>query len=126
MSASTHDHARKLGDLLTRGMSGFRTCSKADVVHAWQRLASESDPLTDQRCDEIEDYLHSSGFKCYPGIADCRNEESFRICREGSLVGEVHRMFFEPNRLEDHRVVEIVERLKNKWQPRYGAESRTA
>jgi hypothetical protein len=118
------DPVRAIAGQLARGVKGFRTVSMTDLVRIWRAHPATNGDPSEADCDAIEDCLKSfdsgrnGGYVVFPPLAECSDDESFRIYREHTAYGNVHRMLTQPNQLDDGYIVEIVERWKGKWHER--------
>ncbi|BFU46697.1 hypothetical protein [Krasilnikovia sp. MM14-A1004] len=114
------DPVRAIAGQLVKGMKGFRTVNKMDLVRMWRaHPATKGDP-SEADLDAIEECLKNfdsgrgGGYVVYPALADCADDESFRIFRENTAYEKVNRMFMIPNQLDDGYIVDVVESWKNK------------
>jgi hypothetical protein len=119
----SNDPVRGVSGRLVKGMKAFQTVSKSDLVYAWRAHPATAGNPADADFDAIEECLHGlfggkdgGGYIVYPSIADCGPDESFRIYRENTFFDTVRRWFTHPNRFDDPNIIELVQRMKGKWE----------
>ena len=124
MTNYSDDSVRAIAGQLVKGIKAFRTVNMTDLIRIWRAHPAAKGGPSEVDCDAIEDCLknfnggRNGGYVVYPPLAECSADESFRIYRENTAYDNVHRMFTQPNQLDDGYVVEVVESWKSRRQER--------